>query len=214
MKKTLRLTALVLALVMLLGVTAFAVENEKMTITGIDGTTVTFDPTVDEKINVTYESTSIKEGQFYLVMVVAKGEGDTYIPTKDTILYINQTTGVDTGKTDANGEKIGKIVFGGETALYPTTIKDSAILIYGSNIDGEASSLIAAIIEGKYILGDVDEDGEITTSDAAAILRAIANNEEFVGSEETAADTDGDSSVTTSDAAKILRFVAGLIDTL
>lgn len=201
MKKAMRLTALLLSLVMCLGVTVFAanVENELATITGANGAVAEFvtDGAAEEKIRVTYtDANAIVEGAYYLVMVIKPDADGEYVPTEDSILYINQTTG-------SADHSVSFEVF---ASRQEGRIEDSAILIYGM-ADGE---LKAAIIEAKYILGDVDEDGVITASDAAVVLRAVAGVDSLDGNQNSAANVDGDAAVTASDAAKILRVVAGL----
>lgn len=214
-KNFVRLMALVLALVMCFGMTALAadpiLDADKATITltdGLTGATVTFTDTTGEKIEVTYESTSIKEGQFYLVMVVAETKDETtgetvYSPTKETILYINQTTG-ETGDTEGTG----KIVFGTETdnAIYPSSIKNSAILIYGSNINGDANSLIAAIIDAKYVIGDANGDGKINVVDLTRLAQYLVGSASV---NKDAADANGDGTVNVLDITRLAQYLVG-----
>lgn len=217
-KKLVRLTALVLALAMSLCVCASAADGDKVdentlaTIYGYNGAVVSFatDGEKEERVTVTYESADIKVGQFYLVMVIADdGEGN-YVPTKDTILYINQTVGV------AGTGDNGKIVFGTETenAIYPSTIKDSAILIYGTNVDGTASSLKAAVLKGKYVIGDVNNDKRVNTRDALLILQHVVGITTLTDEQKLPANTNGDKNVNTRDALLILQLVVGIITEL
>ena len=205
MKKWIRALALMLSLTMLLSVTALASgENEKATITdNATGATATFDSSNSEIINVTFSSASLTAGQQYLVLMVKGSEGD-YTITDKTILYIDQTAAA----ADEGGGN-PSVSF----QVYPSSIQDSVILIAGVGVNGEAGPLVAAIVDAKYILGDVDGDGKITASDAAVILRTVAGVESLTGSQESAGNVDGDTRITASDAAKILRVVAGL-DTL
>ena len=205
MKKWIRALALMLSLTMLLSVTALALgENEKATITdNATGATATFDSSNSEIINVTFSSASLTAGQQYLVLMVKGSEGD-YTITDKTILYIDQTAAA----ADEGGGN-PSVSF----QVYPSSIQDSVILIAGVGVNGEAGPLVAAIVDAKYILGDVDGDGKITASDAAVILRTVAGVESLTGSQESAGNVDGDTRITASDAAKILRVVAGL-DTL
>ena len=199
MKKILRLTALLLALVMCLGMTALAadpISNDTMTVTGKDGSTVTFDSSDASKVNVTYTGSGIQNGEHYLVLVV-KGEQTSFEINEDTILYIDQATATADGSISFT--------------VYPSDVQDSVILIYGTDVGGTGTNeLIAAIIEAKYIIGDVDADGYVTASDAAVILRVVAGMETLTDTQEAAANVDTDTQVTASDAAKILRVVAGL----
>lgn len=61
------------------------------------------------------------------------------------------------------------------------------------------------------VLGDANEDGQINTSDAAAILRHAAGMAVFSGDSFTAADVNRDNAVNTADAVLVLRYAAGMI---
>ena len=205
MKKWMRILTLSLAMTMLLSVTALASgENEKATITdNATGATATFDSSNSEIIKVTFSSSSLVAGNQYLILMVKGSEGSYTIDDK-SILYIDQTEAVA-----GVGEEDPSVSF----QVYPSSIQDSVILIAGVGVNGAAGPLVAAIVDAKYILGDVDGDGKITASDAAVILRTVAGVESLTGSQESAGNVDGDTRITASDAAKILRVVAGL-DTL
>ncbi len=67
----------------------------------------------------------------------------------------------------------------------------------------------------EYKLGDVDNNGEITVSDAIMVLQHVAKNNILTGNQLLAADVDKTSgnvttseSITVSDAIKILQYVA------
>ncbi|MCL2513221.1 MAG: dockerin type I repeat-containing protein [Oscillospiraceae bacterium] len=62
--------------------------------------------------------------------------------------------------------------------------------------------------------GDADGDGEITASDARAVLRHVAKLETLTGEALKAADLNGDGNIDASIARKILRYVAKLEDNL
>lgn len=211
MKKFVRLMAVVLALVMCLCMAAGAAdpvasdENTLATIYGMNGATVTFasDGDKEEKITVTYtDADAIKEGGFYLVMMLTGTEDEdgqtVYNPTKGSILYIDQTT----GSADHS------VSF----TVYPSEIKDSAILIYGTDINGEADSLIAAIIDGKqamYILGDVTLNGVIDSADAMLLLQFVAGLAPLESDQQLAGNVTG-GVIDSADAMLLLQVVAGL----
>ena len=65
--------------------------------------------------------------------------------------------------------------------------------------------------EESVILGDVDGDGRITTSDASAILRYIVGYVD-TGINIQYGDVDSDEEITTSDASAILRYIVGYTD--
>jgi len=76
---------------------------------------------------------------------------------------------------------------------------------------GEGGIKMAEAAEEEHILGDVDGDGKITTSDASGILRYIVG---YVDDNVDMAygDVDNDDKITTSDASGILRYIVGYTD--
>lgn len=195
MKRRVRQLALLLAAVMLLSVTALAadtVEGEKATITDIySGATATFDTSNPDIINVTFTSNSLVDGSQYLILMI-KGSESAYTITEDSILYIDQT------------EAANKTI---SFDVYPSSIQDSVILITGVN----NGPLVAAIVNAKYILGDVTGDGRINARDAMMVARCAAQYEMPDMFISAAADVSGDERITARDAMMIARFAAGLI---
>ncbi len=59
-------------------------------------------------------------------------------------------------------------------------------------------------------IGDINNDGKISASDARLVLRAAAKLENFNTEQTAAADVNGDNKITASDARKILRVSAKL----
>jgi hypothetical protein len=57
--------------------------------------------------------------------------------------------------------------------------------------------------------GDVDGDGELTSTDARLVLQASVGKVEFAEEQKETADVDGDGKVTTTDARIILQEVVG-----
>ena len=194
MKRRVRQLALFLAAVMLLSVTALAAgDNDKATITDeLTGATATFDTSNPDILNVTFTSSSLVNGNQYLILMIKGSESD-YTITEDSILYIDQT--------EAANQTIS-------FAVYPSSIQDSVILITG--VDG--GPLVAAIVNAKYILGDVTGDGRINARDAMMVARCAAQYEMgdilFISA---AADVNDDEVINARDAMMIARFAAGLI---
>lgn len=195
-KKLTRLTALLLALTLALSFTALAedakTENDKATIKNVlTGATVTFDETVDEKILVTYTSEDLVPGSFYLVMMVSSdAQGNYGAITKDNLTYIDQVT-ADESKS---------IRF----TVYPSKLTTSVILITSAE-----GTLKAAIVEAKYILGDVDGSGAVNSGDVTYLLQYLAGydvSSKFVAA---AADVDKSGSVNSGDVTKLLQVLAG-----
>lgn len=195
-KKLTRLTVLLLALTLALNFTALAedakTENDKATIKNVlTGATVTFDETVDEKILVTYTSEDLVPGSFYLVMMVSSdAQGNYGAITKDNLTYIDQVT-ADESKS---------ISF----TVYPSTLTTSVILITSAE-----GTLKAAIVEAKYILGDVDGSGAVNSGDVTYLLQYLAGydvSSKFVAA---AADIDKSGAVNSGDVTKLLQVLAG-----
>ncbi len=63
----------------------------------------------------------------------------------------------------------------------------------------------------NYIMGDVDDDGEITSFDSRLALNISVNNISFTATEFVLADVDGDGTVSASDSREIMRYSTGLI---
>lgn len=198
--KKLRMMALLAVLCLLLSVPAMAAgpvaENSKIRVTTVDGVgaSVAFDESNEEAIQLTVSSEQLTAGEQYLVLMVKSADGETYSITEDSILYIDQTAAVA-------GSPYASVQF----QIVPSSLENSVILISGT--DG---LLKAAIVEGKYILGDVDRNGIVNTSDATALLRYMAGLVSEESIDMSAADVDANQIVNTSDATKLLRVFAGI----
>ena len=218
MKLFKRSIALLLALTLCLGVTALAAgtetENklatiEVQTLTAGNATVKFYaDPVTgevadkEERIVVTYTNKDAitAQGQYLILMVTGDGSD---IGEDDEILYINQVTDADDGAVD------GTIAF----EVYPSQLKSGAILITGTGITptGGKLGLIAAIIEGKYLLGDVDGNGTVNMQDAMQVGRfamGLSVSANFV--EEAAYVKAG--AVNMQNAMLVGRFAMKLID--
>ena len=62
----------------------------------------------------------------------------------------------------------------------------------------------------KYVYGDVDSDGEITSRDSLLVLRCSVKLENFTQAQIKSGDVDGDGRITSLDSLKILRYSVGL----
>lgn len=203
-RKYARLLALLLAIAMLFTGSALAAEgvadNGKATVTAqsiTNGTaTATFEAEGSDIINVTFTSEALTEGGQYLVLMV-KGTEDSYTITEDAILYIDQTA--------AENKTIS-------FKINPSSLRDSVILITGAGVNGtDPGPLVAAIVKGQFILGDVNGDGKINSSDAILILQHSVGIETLEGSQFLAGDVSADNRLNSTDAILILQFSVGLI---
>lgn len=64
----------------------------------------------------------------------------------------------------------------------------------------------------SYVMGDVDSDGYVSSSDARLVLMFTQNLETPTAEQFALSDVDGDGSVTTADSREILKFSAELIE--
>lgn len=69
-------------------------------------------------------------------------------------------------------------------------------------------------LENPISMGDVNNDGSITSEDALAILHSVTQSSSFNAAQQKSADIDGDGQVTSMDALIILEYVVGLRDTI
>lgn len=74
-------------------------------------------------------------------------------------------------------------------------------------IDQAVRDLTRKVAEAR-LLGDVNGDGRITTSDSSALPRGAAELAVLSAEAATSADVNGDGEVTTSDAVLILQYAA------
>ena len=202
MKKIWRILSLALVVAMLFSVTALGAgtESEKATITVKGaGVKATFADNEDI-INVTVTGTNLTVGSQYVVLMV-KGTETDYTIQDGSILYIDQTAAV-AGEKDGEG----KITF----QVYPSSIESSVILIAGAGVNGETGPLVAAIVKGKYILGDVNGNGKVDVGDAMLLLQYVAGLVDKTQLDLQAADVNHTDSVNVGDAMKLLQFVANL----
>lgn len=190
MKKALRCLLLSAVMALALGAAALAAETDP-TVTVKNDATVAFQAGGFEKLTASYTDKDLAGSQCIVLMV--KGTAEDYTITETSILYIDQTA--------ADGS--GTVTFDN---VYPTSVQNSVILLGGPS----SGPVVLAEIKVPYKLGDVDESGTITASDASKILRVVAGLDTVEGNTKLAADVDMSGTVTASDASKILRVVAGL----
>lgn len=70
------------------------------------------------------------------------------------------------------------------------------------------TSVSAAETNTKKVLGDVNNDGEITIVDATTIQRYIADKTDLTDNQKFVADTNGDNKLTILDATELQKYVA------
>lgn len=199
MKK--RITSLLLALTLALSLagTALADENSKgTTVTGVDGATATFVSGSDDKIQVTFTSSSLQNGEQYIILMVS-GKTDANNPTvpeisQSSIRYIDQQ------EVTADN---GAITF----TVYPDRLQTSVVLI--SSASGQK---IAAIVNARYVIGDADGSGNVDISDVILTLQYIVQSSDAVSIIDVeAANADGEGIIDISDVILMLQIIVGAI---
>lgn len=210
MKKRSRLLLAGVVLAAALSIGALAAEGDAKNVTGgltpldPDGNAITAtDGIYQNAAMFDMIAKELTDGKQYLVLVLKDGE--TKVPTEDNIFYINQKA-AENGQitfTKANGDPI-----------YPKNLVTGTYSLYVIG-EGKAFNAITptATFEytQNYVLGDVNEDGEIDSRDALRTLRGAAGLVTLTPSQASAADVNFDNEIDSRDALRILRFAAGLI---
>ena len=203
MKKLMKILAMVLAMSLLLSLTAFAAGDKPV----IDPTPgpVTFTDETCTVMNVSFTNAAIQSGKDYMIWVIAAtkdGDDTVYIPTQSSILYIGQGTASGTTFT-----------FNG---VYPKEISNCAVMISGPGIeaidtqDGSRDGLYTlATVTVPYKLGDIDSDGDITAADAVMLNKHLAGGDQLEGTARLAGDIDKDGEITAADAVRLNKYLAG-----
>ena len=149
-----------------------------------------------EKMAVKY--TGANAGSFYLVLALSDSSG---VPTEDNMVYIDQDS--------ATSNSVSFTVFPSELVSGTTYC-----LYLSSNSSGDISGLtqVASFqyyADESYKLGDVDESGALSATDALWTLQAVAGNRSLSSNQFLAADADKSGSLSATDALYILQAVAG-----
>ena len=132
----------------------------------------------------------------YVVFLLKDGG---QVPTETNVAYIDQAGG-------------GTVQFN----VFPYKLEAGEYNVYlsGTDVDyGRVASFKVAESweEAPYTLGDVDQDGFVSSSDATYVLRSVVGLISLTENQKQAADVDRDGQVSSSDATLILRRVVGLV---
>ena len=214
MKKLMRLLLLAAILSALLCVGVLAAESEpvKGGIYGITGSVtltpkdagdkeivsgssdgVATDGYYADAVKFDVKASELTEGQQYLLLVL-KGEG---VPTAENIAYIDQMAATDTGV---------------DFTAYPKELTKGTYYVYlvggGKTFNAETPAATFQY-DKKYILGDVDNSGALSATDALWTLQAVAGKRTLSEISALAADADKSGGLSATDALWILQAVAG-----
>lgn len=193
-----RLLALLLAVLTLTMLTAaaFAEDTEVLGVYNVTGPLTVTNGTKDGGFYAGADTFKLNctglTGEYSLVLLLA---GDSAVPTEGNIQYIDQTS-----------VEAGKVTF----TLKPKALTEGTYNIYISTTD-KALKKVASFKYGEkpdVVLGDVDGDGKIKTTDALLVLQHVSETITLEGNEFVAADVDKDGVIKTTDALLILQYVA------
>lgn len=193
-----RMLALLLAVLTLTMLTAaaFAEDTEVLGVYNVTGPLTVTNGTKDGGFYAGADTFKLNctglTGEYSLVLLLA---GDSAVPTEGNIQYIDQTS-----------VEAGKVTF----TLKPKALTEGTYNVYISTTD-KALDKVASFKYGEkpdVVLGDVDGDGKIKTTDALLVLQHVSETITLEGNEFVAADVDKDGVIKTTDALLILQYVA------
>lgn len=193
-----RMLALLLAVLTLTMLTAaaFAEDTEVLGVYNVTGPLTVKNGTKDGGFYAGADTFELNctglTGEYSLVLLLA---GDSTVPTEGNIQYIDQTS-----------VEAGKVTF----TLKPKALTEGTYNVYISTTD-KALKKVASFKYGEkpdVVLGDVDGDGKIKTTDALLVLQHVSETITLEGNEVVAADVDKDGVIKTTDALLILQYVA------
>ena len=193
-----RMLALLLAVLTLTMLTAaaFAEDTEVLGVYNVTGPLTVKNGTQDGGFYAGADTFELNctglTGEYSLVLLLA---GDSAVPTEGNIQYIDQTS-----------VEAGKVTF----TLKPKALTEGTYNVYISTTD-KALKKVASFKYGEkpdVVLGDVDGDGKIKTTDALLVLQHVSETITLEGNEFVAADVDKDGVIKTTDALLILQYVA------
>jgi hypothetical protein len=169
-----------------------------ITVKDIEGNTLQPDEygVYPNSVKYTVEYTGAEAGKSYVIFVL-DGKNTDGIPTEGNILYIDQVTADSTTVTFEVYPK--NITSGGK--IYITNYAASTLL-----------QLASYVYYAPYTLGDVNDNGDITTYDALLALQISVDRPGFTDKQKLAADVNKNGEVTTYDALRILQYTVGRFD--
>ena len=177
-------------------VSAMAVSAE-----GITATPNTSNESVVVKLS---SGSSVSDEAAIIIFKKSSDEDKNATPTDDMIVYLNQQAAAD---AQASG------FLSGAEVLPKTLEKDATYVVrVGDSTNDkfyEAEFTYGEKPGSTRLLGNVNDDVIISTSDAYTVIRHVVNKQHLHGDYLQAADTNDDGSVTTADAFEIVKYVVG-----
>lgn len=202
MKKGLRIGLLCFLLTNVLAISVFAASGVTES-----GSAQNWSYTATLDGNDAYTSTTIKEGDMYLLLVIktsslSESGGFPASLKADDILYIDQKT------ADAADASSNTLVFSG---FIPLNYTGGKAFVTGGSLSGPAA---IGELPGKGMLGDTNGDQSVNVADITAIRDHILERTLLAGLNLNMADVNADSSVNVADITKIRDFILERITSL
>jgi len=146
----------------------------------------------------------VVSGKYYMVFLLKDDGSATPVPTENNIYYINQET--------ASSESVSfnvypKDMLPGSYSLYFSSNATSGTITNLQKVAGFSYHV-------PYVLGDVDDSGDVDIADVTVILNHVVENIELTGMNYLAADVTHDGEVDVQDATKVLNYIVENIDSL
>ena len=156
------------------------------------------------KIGVTCKS--MQSGKEYL-LIVQSGDNDT--PNVDDMVYIDQKSPTSNDMTNFFTIYPKKPNPTAESVHYTVYMSSNAETSTGITKYDPVGSFEYYTTAPDVILGDVTGDGNVTISDVGLVLDYLNGKEEFDDKQKAAADVDGIGGPTIADVGNILDFLNG-----
>ena len=143
----------------------------------------------------------------YNMYIINNGNGGGSNQTAD--LSVPQSSGVWLDKLDANGNwTVGYWT----PTFIPTKLGKDEDPSEDESTDEPSSEQPSVDPDDKYIIGDVNGDGDVAIVDATMVQRCVAKTEELIGNAFLAGDANEDGDIAIGDATLIQRHVAKYAD--
>ncbi len=134
--------------------------------------------------------------------------GDVYTEEMSALGHTEETLSAVAATCTETGLTEGK-----QCSVCGEILVEQAEIPANGHVDEDANGFCdhcSAMMPGAELLGDVDGDGQITSSDARSALRAAVGLDSLSEKQKIAADVNKDGAVTSTDARSILRCAVGL----
>lgn len=169
-------------------------------ITSSDGLKGSYDAATNK---VTLEAPADADTAKEMTFLVFEGETDTSVAA-ETVIGIDQNTGLpeNTGLIEDSvvGEEDPEVTYTVKLGYYPTGENSTFTVLTGTFKAGKSSGV-------EVLVGDADDDDDITANDASEILKSVVNKPNVITDKNKVAYTDGDYDITAQDASNDLAKV-------